>query len=68
METREVEGRIDCTFQDQTLLEEALNPPGNKRLGLLSDKVIGLVLLDDWYRSESSCGMNCANFEKISIG
>jgi dsRNA-specific ribonuclease len=50
METSEVEGRIDYTFQDQTLLEEALSPPGNKRLGLLGDKAIGLILLDDWYR------------------
>jgi dsRNA-specific ribonuclease len=61
METREVEGRDDYTFQDQTLLEEALSPPGNKRLGLLGDKAIGLILLDDWYRRESSCGKKCAN-------
>ncbi|KAL4779649.1 hypothetical protein BJX76DRAFT_361578 [Aspergillus varians] len=50
-----VENYIGYTFKDRAILREAVEQSENKRLGFLGDKVIGLLLLDAWYRTHTSC-------------
>jgi dsRNA-specific ribonuclease len=56
MDVDAVEIYIGYTFRNKDLLEEALNPSEYKRLGFLGDKVVGLLLLDSWYRTGAECG------------
>ncbi|EED12063.1 dsRNA-specific ribonuclease III, putative [Talaromyces stipitatus ATCC 10500] len=46
---------IDYTFKDRNLLNEALHQTQNKRLALLGDKVVALMLIDSWYQTGGSC-------------
>ncbi|KAL3469137.1 hypothetical protein BJX99DRAFT_252234 [Aspergillus californicus] len=41
------------TFQDHGVIEKAVKQ--NKRLGFLGDKVVGLIILDTWYRTNKNC-------------
>jgi ribonuclease III len=50
-----VESITGYKFRDSQILEEALEQTRNKRLALLGDKVVALMIVDSWYRSESSC-------------
>jgi ribonuclease-3 len=52
-----VESTIGYTFSDNHIIEEAMEENRNKRLAFLGDKVVALMLIDPWYRSERSCGM-----------
>jgi dsRNA-specific ribonuclease len=61
------EDEIGYNFSSQTLLNEALQSPGdtsdgeysagNKRLALVGDSVLALMLLDRWYEGDSSTRM-----------
>lgn len=51
----DVESATGYTFRDSQILEEALAQTRNKRLALLGDKVVALMIVDPWYRSERSC-------------
>jgi dsRNA-specific ribonuclease len=55
MDVHDVENFIRYEFNDKALLEAAFIPSKNGRLGFLGDKVIGLILLDDWYRTSTNC-------------
>lgn len=55
-----VESTVGYTFRDNHIMEEAMEQDRNKRLAFLGDKVVGLMLIDAWYRSERSCGMACS--------
>ena len=69
--TREVESIIDYNFIDPDILWEALQaagsgntsagtrrfPDGNKRLAVLGDTVLQLVLVRDWYDSTATRGI-----------
>lgn len=50
-----IERIIDYSFNDRDLLREALNRTQNKRLALLGDKVVALILIDSWYQTGRSC-------------
>lgn len=52
-----VENYIGYTFKNHAILEEAVTQFSNRRLGFLGDKIVGLLLLDAWYRTHDSCGM-----------
>ena len=69
--TRQVEVIIAYTFTDPLILWEALQaagstvrsagtrrfPDGNKRLAVLGDTVLKLVLVGEWYDSPDARGM-----------
>ncbi|EED22528.1 conserved hypothetical protein [Talaromyces stipitatus ATCC 10500] len=55
MDCNSVEGIIGYTFNDRELLAKALHQTQNKRLALLGDKVVALVLIDSWYQTGTSC-------------
>jgi dsRNA-specific ribonuclease len=55
MDVHDVENFIRYEFNDKALLAAAFIPSKNGRLGFLGDKVIGLILLDDWYRTSTNC-------------
>ena len=69
-----LENKINYHFQDPLLLWEALlannfgNPSvngrnvsdGNKRLALLGDVVLRMILVHDWYPSDATRGKSCA--------
>ncbi|KAE8149027.1 ribonuclease III domain-containing protein [Aspergillus avenaceus] len=55
----EFECLIGYSFRNRDLMEEALQEasvvtPGNERLALIGDKVLALMLLQDWYRTGNS--------------
>jgi dsRNA-specific ribonuclease len=63
------EHEIGYNFNSQALLEEALRAPGNttpgdkslvgnKRLALVGDSVVAVMLLDRWYKGGSSTGIS----------
>lgn len=57
----EFECLIGYQFQDQDLMEEALEEAGpetagNERLALLGDKVLAIMLLHRWYREGNTTG------------
>jgi ribonuclease-3 len=66
-----IQDRVDYHFHDSTLLKEAflasgasvssvdIEGPvkGNKRLALVSDAVLRLAVLDEWFESDTSTGM-----------
>ena len=60
-----VERIIDYTFNDRDLLREALHQTQNKRLALLGDKVVALILIDSWYQTGRSC---CTYPTSFSVG
>lgn len=62
-----IEEILGYTFQDPTIVYEAVSRERNQRLAFLGDKVVGLILLDIWYRTETSCGMRCAFGIRISL-
>lgn len=51
-----VEKYIWYNTKNHSILEEAVRQPENRRLGMLGDKVIGMVILGAWYRTP---GLNC---------
>lgn len=59
-----VQKYIGYSFRDHAIVEEAVSRTKNKRLGFLGDKVVGLLLLDAWYRTRSRCGMSKQSIEK----
>jgi ribonuclease-3 len=66
-----IQDRVDYHFHDSTLLKDAflasgasvssvdIEGPvkGNKRLALVSDAVLRLAVLDEWFESDTSTGM-----------
>ena len=52
-----VESIIGYPFRNNHVMEEAMEQNRNKRLAFLGDKVVALILINAWYRSERSCGM-----------
>ncbi|KAL2838330.1 hypothetical protein BJX68DRAFT_249066 [Aspergillus pseudodeflectus] len=55
MDVHDVENFIRYEFNDKALLAAAFLPSKYRRLGFLGDKVIGLILLDDWYGTSTNC-------------
>ncbi|KAL4740976.1 hypothetical protein BDV11DRAFT_184393 [Aspergillus similis] len=45
-----VENYIGYTFENHSILKEAVRQPENRRLGMLAYNVTGMVVLDTWYR------------------
>ncbi|KAA8644960.1 uncharacterized protein ATNIH1004_009171 [Aspergillus tanneri] len=61
--TSEFEDLIGHSFRHEDLMEEALQEagagtPGNERLALIGDKVLALMLLQNWYQTGNSTGRN----------
>ncbi|KAL4800154.1 hypothetical protein BDV19DRAFT_384514 [Aspergillus venezuelensis] len=57
-----VEEYIGYTFKNHKFIEEAVKRPENRRLGMLGDKIVGILLLDEWYRA-SGLGCQQGNYE-----
>jgi dsRNA-specific ribonuclease len=55
MDVHDVENFIGYEFNDKALLAAVFNPYKYRRLGFLGDKIIGLILLDDWYGTSTNC-------------
>lgn len=58
---RHFESKIGYDFKSNLLLEEALRASGNtgqgnKRLALVGDSVLSVILLNKWYESGRSTG------------
>ncbi|KAL2793800.1 ribonuclease III domain-containing protein [Aspergillus keveii] len=66
MDVDAVEIYIGYTFRNKDLLEEALNPFEYKRLGFLGDKVVGLLVLDDWYRTRANCARGYRQLQRYA--
>lgn len=79
--TAEVEEKLGYTFRNRDILWEALQAPnsigsgvpgldltdGNKRLALVGDAALKLVLLKRWYREGGSRGeSSCSGLEHAS--
>jgi len=68
----EFEGVIGHRFHDRGLMEEALEETGpasagNKRLALLGDKILALMLLRRWYREGNTTGMPTPTIMSIGL-
>jgi dsRNA-specific ribonuclease len=57
-----IQSAIGYTFSKTSLLREALDTTGlrtaepNQRLAMLGDALLKMILLDDWYASDSAKG------------
>jgi hypothetical protein len=60
-----VESTIGYTFSDNHNIDEAMEPNRNRRLTFLGGRVVALMLIDLWYRSETSCGMIYTVFDTL---
>ncbi|KAH8693854.1 hypothetical protein BGW36DRAFT_383866 [Talaromyces proteolyticus] len=63
--SRGAERVIGYTFRNRRIIKDALTQNANKRLAFLGDKVVALMLIDHWYRSNRSCSMICSRPSSI---